>query len=271
MPPLAAGELPGPGIDIVELRGDDAGPAARLGPPRADRGAAPSTGLGDVSGRLRDPLRDPGGGLRAVPYLWSPQLLLARRSVFGSGRRRRCARSSRSAVPRAPRCPTRRSSSRSPRATSASATRSRSIATSWHRRARCSRRRARSCASTAMPPSCARSSGAGDRPALGTAGTLGDQRGAVVATLPSQGTIATSARSASSRHAARRLRAPRRRRAARRRSAQARLAAAHGGSSRCARRPARCSRRSPARRCGARSRARSRTAPWPFIQWPRRR
>ena len=40
-------------------------------------------GLGDVPGSLRDPVRDANGGLRAVPYLWSPQLLLARRSVFG--------------------------------------------------------------------------------------------------------------------------------------------------------------------------------------------
>ena len=41
------------------------------------------TGLGDVPGRLRDVVRDAAGGLRAVPYLWSPQLLLARRSVHG--------------------------------------------------------------------------------------------------------------------------------------------------------------------------------------------
>ena len=40
-------------------------------------------GLGDVPDRLRDAVRDASGGLRAVPYLWSPQLLLARRSVFG--------------------------------------------------------------------------------------------------------------------------------------------------------------------------------------------
>ena len=38
-------------------------------------------GLSDVPGRLRDVVRDAGGGLRAVPYLWSPQLLLARRRL----------------------------------------------------------------------------------------------------------------------------------------------------------------------------------------------
>ena len=40
-------------------------------------------GLGDVPGSLRDAVRDAGGGLRAVPYLWSPQLLLARSTAFG--------------------------------------------------------------------------------------------------------------------------------------------------------------------------------------------
>ena len=40
-------------------------------------------GLGDVPGRLRDPVRDVGGELRAIPYLWSPQLFLARSKAFG--------------------------------------------------------------------------------------------------------------------------------------------------------------------------------------------
>jgi hypothetical protein len=83
VPPLKAGELPGPGIDMVELRGDEAGAVLTSG--RLALIEEPAVaGLGDVAGRLKDPLRDPGGGLRAVPYLWSPQLLLARRSVFGA-------------------------------------------------------------------------------------------------------------------------------------------------------------------------------------------
>ena len=40
-------------------------------------------GLGDVPGSLRDAVRDSSGGLRAIPYLWSPQLLLARVKAFG--------------------------------------------------------------------------------------------------------------------------------------------------------------------------------------------
>jgi spermidine/putrescine-binding protein len=41
-------------------------------------------GLGDVPGRLRDAVRDASGGLRAVPYLWTAQLLLARSTAFGA-------------------------------------------------------------------------------------------------------------------------------------------------------------------------------------------
>jgi hypothetical protein len=83
VPPLAPGALPAAGIDLVELRGDDAGAlvaAGRLEPIEEST----VTGLGDVPDRLRDVVRDASGGLRAVPYLWSPQLLLARRSVYGT-------------------------------------------------------------------------------------------------------------------------------------------------------------------------------------------
>lgn len=70
-------------MDIVELRGDEAGALIASGrlAPIEERTV---TGLADVPGRLRDPVRDQSGGLRAVPYLWSPQMLLARRSVFGA-------------------------------------------------------------------------------------------------------------------------------------------------------------------------------------------
>jgi hypothetical protein len=81
--PLAPGALPGTGSDIVELAGADVGPliaSRRL----AVIDEASINGLGDVPGRLRDAMRDVSGGLRAGPYLWSPQLLLARRSVFGA-------------------------------------------------------------------------------------------------------------------------------------------------------------------------------------------
>jgi len=83
MPPLASGAEPGPGVDLVELPGADAGAliaAGRL----ALIDQASVNGLGDVPGRLRDTVRDVGGGLRAIPYLWSPQMLLARRSVYGA-------------------------------------------------------------------------------------------------------------------------------------------------------------------------------------------
>jgi hypothetical protein len=80
--PLAAGALPGRGEDLVELAGADAGAMIASGR-LAVIDEASVNGLGDVPGRLRDPVRDASGGLRAVPYLWSPQLLLARRSVFG--------------------------------------------------------------------------------------------------------------------------------------------------------------------------------------------
>ena len=83
VPPLAPGAVPAAGVDIVEMRGDDAGALIASG--RLAVIKEPTVnGLGDVPGRLRDAVRDAGGGLRAVPYLWSPQLLLARRSVFGS-------------------------------------------------------------------------------------------------------------------------------------------------------------------------------------------
>jgi hypothetical protein len=80
--PLAAGALPGRGEDLVELAGADAGAMIASGRLAViDDGSV--NGLGDVPDKLRDAVRDANGGLRAVPYLWSPQLLLARRSVFG--------------------------------------------------------------------------------------------------------------------------------------------------------------------------------------------
>ena len=80
--PLAPGALPGAGDDLVELAGADAGPAIASGRLALIEEAS-IAGVADVPGRLRDAVRDAGGGLRAVPYLWSPQLLLARRAVFG--------------------------------------------------------------------------------------------------------------------------------------------------------------------------------------------
>ncbi|MDX6560953.1 MAG: putative spermidine/putrescine transport system substrate-binding protein [Gaiellales bacterium] len=83
VPPLAPGAVPAAGADLVELRGDDAGALVASG--RLELiDEATVAGLNDVPGRLRDLMRDAGGGLRAVPYLWSPQLLLARRSVYGT-------------------------------------------------------------------------------------------------------------------------------------------------------------------------------------------
>jgi hypothetical protein len=83
VPPLRAGSPPGAGVDLVELRGDEAGALIASGRLAVVEERAVN-GLGDVPGRLRDALRDPGGGLRAVPYLWGAQMLLARRSAFGS-------------------------------------------------------------------------------------------------------------------------------------------------------------------------------------------
>ncbi len=83
VPPLAAGAAPAAGIDLVELRGDAAGALVASG--RLALIEEPTVpGLSEVPGRLRDVVRDAGGGLRAVPYLWSPQLLLARRAVYGT-------------------------------------------------------------------------------------------------------------------------------------------------------------------------------------------
>ena len=83
VPPLAAGAAPAAGIDLVELRGDAAGALVASGRlALIEESTVP--GLSEVPGRLRDVVRDAGGGLRAVPYLWSPQLLLARRAVYGA-------------------------------------------------------------------------------------------------------------------------------------------------------------------------------------------
>jgi spermidine/putrescine-binding protein len=82
VPPLAAGALTGRAVDMVELRGEDAGSLiASGGLALIDESAV--NGLSDVPGPLRDAERDASGGLRAIPYLWSPQLLLARAKAFG--------------------------------------------------------------------------------------------------------------------------------------------------------------------------------------------
>ncbi len=228
VPPLEAGAMPGPGADIVELRGDEAGPLLASGRlALIEEGTV--NGLGEVPGRLRDPLRDPGGGLRAVPYLWSPQLLLARRSVFGSqppaslralfaGRT-----AARAAVPDSP-------------LQLAVAARYLGIGKPFaldHDELAS----ARAVFAPARPILRFYRNAAELRAlfrrgeidlALGTAGTLGDQRGAIVAVLPSQGTIATervlgivsgTRRGACARRVAAGLLAP---------AAQARLAAARG-------------------------------------------
>jgi hypothetical protein len=82
VPPLASGDAPGPGVDMVEMRGEDAGALIASGR-FAVIDEATVNGLGDVPDRLRDAVRDVSGGLRAVPYLWSPQLLLTRDEAFG--------------------------------------------------------------------------------------------------------------------------------------------------------------------------------------------
>jgi hypothetical protein len=82
VPPLAPGAEPVTGVDMVEMRGEDAGPLIASGR-LAVIDEATVNGLGDVPGRLRDAVRDASGGLRAVPYLWSAQLLLARSTAFG--------------------------------------------------------------------------------------------------------------------------------------------------------------------------------------------
>ncbi|HET6172845.1 MAG TPA: hypothetical protein VFD90_09570 [Gaiellales bacterium] len=82
VPPVAPGAAPGAGVDMVELRGEEAGGLIASGR-LAVIDEATVNGLGDVPGQLRDAVRDASGGLRAVPYLWSPQLLLARSKAFG--------------------------------------------------------------------------------------------------------------------------------------------------------------------------------------------
>jgi Bacterial extracellular solute-binding protein len=80
--PLAPGAVPSAGVDLVEMRGEDAGALIASGR-LAVIDERTVNGLSDVPGRLRDAVRDASGGLRAVPYLWSPQLLLARSKAFG--------------------------------------------------------------------------------------------------------------------------------------------------------------------------------------------
>jgi hypothetical protein len=192
VPPLSAGTVPGAGVDLVELRGDDAGAliaSGRLAP--IEERTVP--GLGDVPGRLRDAVRDAGGGLRAVPYLWSAQLLLARRSVYGtqppaSLRSLFSLRgAARAALPDSP-------------LELALAARYLGLSDPFalgHDELVA----ARGVLAPARPLLHLYSNGAALRSlfrrgvidlALGNPATLGDQRGHVIATLPSEGTIATA-------------------------------------------------------------------------------
>jgi spermidine/putrescine-binding protein len=82
VPPLAAGVAPPAGTDLVEIRGEEAGALIASGR-LAVIDERTVNGLGDVPGSLRDAVRDGSGALRAVPYLWGPQLLLARSKAFG--------------------------------------------------------------------------------------------------------------------------------------------------------------------------------------------
>jgi Bacterial extracellular solute-binding protein len=228
VPPAAAGALPAGTVDLVDMRGDDAGALISAG--RLALIEEPTViGLGDVPGALRDAVRDPGGGLRAVPYLWSPQLLLARRSVFGTQpptslralfSRRGAARA---ALPDSP-------------LELAIAARYLGIGDPFAL-ARDELAAARGVVAPAGPLLHLYSGAASLRSlfrrgeidlALGNPATLGDQRAAVVAKLPDEGTIATervlgvvagTRRAACARRIAGALLAP---------AAQARLAAAHG-------------------------------------------
>jgi hypothetical protein len=191
VPPLVPGSVPGAGVDLVELRGDEAGALIASGRLAVVEERAVN-GLGDVPSSLRDALRDPGGGLRAVPYLWSPQMLLARRSVFGTQpptslrvlfSRRGAARA---ALPDSP-------------LELAVAARYLGIGDPFAL-ARDELVSARELVAPARPLLHLYSDAAALRAlfrrgeidlALGNASTLGDQRRAVVAILPSEGTIAT--------------------------------------------------------------------------------
>ena len=191
VPPLASGAEPGPGVDMVELPGADAGALIASGR-LALIDQASVNGLGDVPGRLRDSVRDASGGLRGVPYLWSPQLLLARRSIYGTqpptSLRSLFSRSgaARAALPDSP-------------LELAIAARYLGIGNAFALD-RDELVAAREVLAPAQPllhfyPDAAtlRSLFRRNRIdlALGNAATLGDQRAAVVAVLPSEGTIAT--------------------------------------------------------------------------------
>ena len=228
VPPLEVGALPGTAVDLVELRGDEAGPLLSSGR-LALIEERTVNGLGDVPGRLRDAVRDPGGGLRAVPYLWSPQLILARRSVFGvqppASLRELFSRrgAARAALPDSP-------------LELAVAARYLGIGDPFALE-REELIAARQVVAPARPLLHLYSNAGALRSlfrrgeidlALGNAATLGDQRAAVVATLPSEGTIATervlgvvatTRRGACARRVAGGLLAP---------AAQAQLAAARG-------------------------------------------
>jgi len=191
VPPVAPGSVPAPGTDLVELPGADAGALIASGS-LAVIDERTVSGLGDVPGSLRDAVRDASGGLRAVPYLWSPQLLLARRSVYGAqppaSLRGLFSRNgaARAALPDSP-------------LELAIAARYLGIGDAFSL-SHDELASAREVLAPAEPllhfygdAATLRSLFRRNRIdlALGNAATLGDQRGAVVAVLPSEGTIAT--------------------------------------------------------------------------------
>ncbi len=258
-------------VDLVEMRGDDAGALISSGRLAAHRRAdreRPRRCAGRPArcrarrrrraARRAVPVEPPAAaraplGLRHPAADESACALLAPRS-----RARGAAR-------------TRRSSSRSPRATSASATRSRSRATSWSRRAASSHRAGpllhlyceRGIAALALPPRRDRPRAGQPRHARRSARRRGREAARARARSPPSACSAWSrVRGARPARAASRARCsrPRRRRGSR----------PPAGCCRCARRPARCSPRLPAARSSARSRGRSRTARWRSTRSPPR-
>jgi hypothetical protein len=228
VPQLAPGAVPVTGIDLVELRGDDAGALVASGRLELIKEST-VPGLGDVPGKLRDVVRDAAGGLRAVPYLWSPQLLLARRSVHGTKPPRSLRAlfslrgAERTALPDSP-------------LELAIAARYLGVGDPFELD-RDELAAARGVVAPARPLLHLYSDAAALRSlfrrgvidlALGNAATLGDQRGSVVASVPAEGTISTervlgvvagTRRAVCARRVAGALLAP---------AAQARLAAARG-------------------------------------------
>ena len=192
VPPLPSGALPRAGVDLIEMRGDDAGGLIATRSPRRDQRAQRDRTRrrpGELArcrsrpGRVapRDPLPvEPAAAARQYQGLRQPAADEPARALLACGRRR------------APRCPTRRSSSRWRRATSASAIRSPSRATSSPRPARSSPRPSRLLHLYADAAQLRTLFRRGEIDlAVGNPATLGDQRARVVAVLPSEGTIAT--------------------------------------------------------------------------------